>query len=156
MTQEYVIQRKGAVISEGENSFVPEKGLRAAEYRFIGNTPDAKASVILLCESRNPSQWAGIIGRIYALRGWKDSFNISWMIDVVCTQSYTDNKIFNVGTKIGTGQASIQAGTCEYQGKTYLALSVGSDSTMTLFFTGLHSGDCLFSIVNLNDVSWNE
>nr|DAJ03136.1 MAG TPA: hypothetical protein [Caudoviricetes sp.]DAV04324.1 MAG TPA: hypothetical protein [Caudoviricetes sp.] len=78
------------------------------------------------------------------------------MIDVVCTQSYTDNKIFNVGAKIGTGQASIQAGTCEYQGKTYLALSVGSDSTMTLFFTGLHSGDCLFSIVNLNDVSWNE
>lgn len=97
MTQEYVIQRKGAVISEGENSFVPEEGLRAAEYRLIGNTPDAKASVILLCESRNPSQWAGIIGRIYALRGWKDSFNISWMIDVVCTQSYTDNKIFNVG-----------------------------------------------------------
>lgn len=84
MTQEYVIQRKGAVISEGENSFVPEEGLRAAEYRLIGNTPDAKASVILLCESRNPSQWAGIIGRIYALRGWKDSFNISWMIDVVC------------------------------------------------------------------------
>ena len=112
MTQEYVIQRKGAVISEGENSFVPEEGLRAAEYRLIGNTPDAKASVILLCESRNPSQWAGIIGRIYALRGWKDSFNISWMIDVVCTQSYTDNKIFNVGAKIGTGQASIQAGTC--------------------------------------------
>lgn len=66
------------------------------------------------------------------------------------------NGIFNVGAKIGTGQASIQAGTCEYQGKTYLALSVGSDSTMTLFFTGLHSGDCLFSIVNLNDVSWNE
>lgn len=65
------------------------------------------------------------------------------MIDVVCTQSYTDNKIFNVGAKIGTGQASIQAGTCEYQGKTYLALSVGSDSTMTLFFTGLHSGDSL-------------
>ena len=124
MTQEYVIQRKGAVISEGENSFVPEEGLRAAEYRLIGNTPDAKASVILLCESRNPSQWAGIIGRIYALRGWKDSFNISWMIDVVCTQSYTDNKIFNVGAKIGTGQASIQAGTCKYQGKTYLALSV--------------------------------
>lgn len=59
MTQEYVIQRKGAVISEGENSFVPEEGLRAAEYRLIGNTPDAKASVILLCESRNPSQWAG-------------------------------------------------------------------------------------------------
>lgn len=56
MTQEYVIQRKGAVISEGENSFVPEEGLRAAEYRLIGNTPDAKASVILLCESRNPSQ----------------------------------------------------------------------------------------------------
>lgn len=54
MTQEYVIQRKGAVISEGENSFVPEEGLRAAEYRLIGNTPDAKASVILLCESRNP------------------------------------------------------------------------------------------------------
>lgn len=105
MTQEYVIQRKGAVISEGENSFVPEEGLRAAEYRLIGNTPDAKASVILLCESRNPSQWAG---------------------------------------------------TCKYQGKTYLALSVGSDSTMTLFFTGLHSGDCLFSIVNLDDVSWNE
>lgn len=78
------------------------------------------------------------------------------MIDVVCTQSYADNKIFNVGAKIGTGQASIQAGTCEYQGKTYLTLSVGSDSTMTLFFTGLHSGDCLFSIVNLNDVSWNE
>lgn len=42
MTQEYVIQRKGAVISEGENSFVPEEGLRAAEYRLIGNTPDAK------------------------------------------------------------------------------------------------------------------
>lgn len=51
MTQEYVIQRKGAVISEGENSFVPEKGLRAAEYRLIGNTPDAQASAILLCES---------------------------------------------------------------------------------------------------------
>lgn len=82
MTQEYVIQRKGAVISEGENSFVPEEGLRAAEYRLIGNTPDAKASVILLCESRNPSQWAGIIG---------------------------------------TGQASIQAGTCEYQGKNLLS-----------------------------------
>ena len=113
----------------------PEKGLRAAKYRLIGNTPDAQASAILLCESRNPSQWAGIIGRIYALRGWKESFNISWMIDVVCTQSYADNKIFNVGAKIGTGQASIQAGTCEYQGKTYLALSVGSDSTMTLFFT---------------------
>lgn len=44
MTQEYVIQRKGAVISEGENSFVPEESLRAAEYRLIGNTPDAKAS----------------------------------------------------------------------------------------------------------------
>lgn len=29
MTQEYVIQRKGAVISEGGNSFVPEEGLRA-------------------------------------------------------------------------------------------------------------------------------
>nr|DAJ03137.1 MAG TPA: hypothetical protein [Caudoviricetes sp.]DAV04325.1 MAG TPA: hypothetical protein [Caudoviricetes sp.] len=56
MKQEYVIQRKGAVISEGENSFVPEESLRAAEYRLIGNTPDAKASVILLCESRNPSQ----------------------------------------------------------------------------------------------------
>lgn len=46
MTQEYVIQRKGAVISEGENSFVPEEGLRAAEYRLIGNTPDAKASEV--------------------------------------------------------------------------------------------------------------
>lgn len=46
MTQEYVIQRKGAVISEGENSFVPEKGLRAAEYRLIGNTPDAQASEV--------------------------------------------------------------------------------------------------------------
>ena len=73
MTQEYVIQRKGAVISEGENSFVTEKGLRAAEYRLIGNTQDAQASAILLCESRNPSHWAGIIGRIYALRGWKES-----------------------------------------------------------------------------------
>jgi hypothetical protein len=65
MTQEYVIQRKGAVISEGENSFVPEEGLRAAEYRLIGNTPDAKASVILLCESRNPSQWVGKTLLIY-------------------------------------------------------------------------------------------
>lgn len=35
MTQEYVIQRKGAVISEGENSFVPEKGLRAEEFEHI-------------------------------------------------------------------------------------------------------------------------
>lgn len=65
MTQEYVIQRKGAVISEGENSFVPEKGLRAAEYRLIGNTPDAQASAILLCESRNPSQFIYTYCRIH-------------------------------------------------------------------------------------------
>ena len=116
MTQEYVIQRKGAVISEGENSFVPEKGLRAAEYRLIGNTPDAQASAILLCESRNPSQWAGIIGRIYALRGWKESFNISWMIDVVCTQSYADNKIFNVSNSSYEFHEQYAAQVEEYSG----------------------------------------
>lgn len=70
------------------------------------------------------------------------------MIDVVCTQSYTDNKIFNVGAKIGTDQASIQAGTCEYQGKTYLALSVADNaldrkSQLSVTYTLRYNGKTL-------------
>lgn len=128
--------------------------LKVANYTFLGSgIGDGVESVLLLFpyDINAKSEFSGILGQLFYLRGSSSSGLISSMISVNIARAYMDNSAhFDE-----LGMPVIKSvGICKYNGIEYIAIKHHPTSLFALTFNGLYSRDTLFTFLLLSSVTW--
>ena len=127
-----------------------DKTLKYASAKNLGaKSGNGNMGVLLVAEISDSELYSntGINGRIYLSRGSKGYFLISNFIDVTCMVAY-QNTSFHVSND------TLKCGKCTYNGKTYIALQLGSDSLCDVIFSGFFTTNCTFIHALDTEVSW--
>ena len=121
--------------------------------RYIGVMPENNTLYDILIvpvdNSGEKVNLSGIIGRILYTRGGPNQALMCGQFDIVALRGY--NK-----TQLNCSDEGYKVGLCQYKGQTYIALRIPGTMSRGLYFIGMYSGDCVFTIVPQSNVVWEE
>lgn len=159
------IYNGGITTSIGTVQSVSGYSLQHTIIKRLGATIDGSSCVLLICKldsTTGTESFKGCIGRLYMLRGTSGAMLVPFMVDINICKAYSNYSGYASSTSSTfaynsiTAQAgnNIKVGTCTYDGSTYLAVHFSTVSTtFNIFFSGLYSSDCVFTIVKASTVS---
>lgn len=141
------LQKDGFIVGSTDPVAADGK-LKYAILKNIGATLPNIKGVVLVAEIEGVAEsFKGIIGTLYRLRGAVDAFLIAEQYTVTCLKAYTQDKF-------ESGDSEIKVGRCAYKGKTYIGFNTKPSPSPRLFYSGLYSGNCLFTHVPESEVTW--
>ncbi len=133
-------------------------GMFHSVFRVIGTSGANGASSVLLVApisdlSTTIESLSGIFGRFYLTRGGDGALPSVAMPDVILYKAYNRAS----ASFRDFGPIAVKPGYCTYNGQMYLAIKFpASYSNFTISFSGLHSGNCVFTPLPLSSVVWHE
>ena len=130
------------------SSSTTSPNLKYASVFKIGRTTEEQKTNVILLAPINKSEttdFTGISGRLYILRGNKIAAVRTLVFDVTCVYAYNSiSKIISIDARVGL---------CSYQGTTYIAVQIPQGNSSDVFLSGFYS-NIVPNIVLDSEVTW--
>lgn len=125
-------------------------GVRAI-LKPIATFPDYGAVLLVsaLPGASEVSNWTGMVGTIYALRGAFDAANITAKFEVALSTAHL-NMVAETSDIIGS-DLILSFGVYRYKGVRFLGIADLATSAHSYIFDGIHSADCIFRVVSKDE-----